>query len=150
MECQQGENRMSNSKLSLPLAFCMALLAGPSLAGEIWFQSPSGNIFCVGDDDPNQGYVRCDIMEVNTLTFGDSSPSCDLDYGKSFFLDRGGPGIPNCVGDTIANGSAQKLPYGQQIRIGSSITCYSEKTGLECQNETGGRIFLSKNNQMAN
>lgn len=141
---------MRNFKFLLALSVVATFLPGPSLAGEIWFQSPSGNIHCVGDDDPNEGYVRCDISEVNTLTFGDSSPNCELDYGKSFFLDRGGPGMPSCVGDTIANMSATKLEYGQKIQIGTSITCYSETTGLECQNETGGRIALSKDNQLAN
>jgi hypothetical protein len=102
------------------------------------FQSPTGNIACVMTGK----YVRCDIAER------DWSPppapaDCPVDYGQGIQLPANGSAEFVCAGDTVLKPQAEELPYGSSSHVGL-ITCESEDSGIECENESGGDFKLSR------
>lgn len=123
-------------------------LAAPAAAQDtVFFRSPSGNIHCMifqGDGDW-QG-ARCDIFEVNTLSFARRPADCDLDWGRAFEVGRGGAGAPVCAGDTVATPDAPVLGYGGSLS-GGGVTCTSEKTGMTCTNRHGHGFTVAKARQ---
>jgi hypothetical protein len=102
------------------------------------FQSPSRNIACVA----TQKFVRCDISE-REFTPPTTPADCQLDFGHSIQMSANGPASFVCTGDTVLNPRADMLPYGSSSRVGS-ITCESEESGIECENESGGSFSLSR------
>jgi hypothetical protein len=127
------------------LSVLLVLAAAPAAAETIYFQSPSGNIGCMISDGDWNG-ARCDILEY-TPSF--SKPyDCDLDYGHAFEVEGNyGSGYPVCAGDTVFVGGAAVLPYGQHVILGD-IACYSETTGMECQNGRGGGFHIRRASQV--
>jgi hypothetical protein len=119
----------------------------PAWAESVAFQAPSGNIFCFGINEPGEVWVRCDILQVNTTSFPNPPPDCDLDWGHAFYLEPSRAGTPICAGDTVADTGAPVLNYGQQRQIGNDLVCYSEKTGMECQNNRGNGFQLRRAGQ---
>ncbi len=126
------------------IAASAAAPAAPAAAETIFFQSPSGNIGCMIEDGAWHG-ARCDILNF-TPSF--SRPyDCDLDYGHAFEIEGyGGSGYPVCAGDTVFDGGSMVLPYGDYVTLGD-IACYSETTGMICQNGSGGGFELSRARQ---
>ena len=106
------------------------------------FQTPSGNIHCEVYDN----ILRCDLMS-RTNKKPTVPKDCPLDYGNVFELKNNKEGTKLiCYGDTIANPSHPKLPYGSKwSKLG--ILCESETTGLTCTNQYGKGFFISKANQ---
>ena len=123
------------------------LVASPAAAERFDFQSPSGNIHCEADDDPNEGGVRCDILEVSDMSFPDKPADCDLDWGKAFWVGAAGFATPACAGDTIVNPDSRVLEYGERLLVGDYVVCYSESTGMECQNSRGSGFSLGRAEQ---
>ena len=123
--------------LLLPLL----LLAGAASADTLTtFQTPSGNIQCLGGEGAYGTFVDCDIFETATGRPALPMPAdCDLDWGHRYTVGETGPGGMGCVGDP--NGAV--LPYGQSFRFGA-ITCSSSEQGLECVNAEGRGFFLSR------
>ena len=106
------------------------------------FQTPSGNIHCVAYD----GAIRCDLMS-RTNQPPKKPADCPVDYGNAFELrnNKSNAAII-CAGDTVANPSSPKLPYGATwTKFG--ITCESDTKGLTCTNQYGKGFFISKANQ---
>ena len=125
----------------------LIVTTSPAAAERFDFQSPSGNIHCEADDDPNEGGIRCDILEVNSMSFSEKPDDCNLDWGKSFYLGTVEMGKPYCNGDTIVNPNSPVLEYGTRRLFGDYLVCFSEKTGMECQNNRGFGFSISRDKQ---
>ncbi len=102
------------------------------------FQSPSGNIACLA----TQKFVRCDISE-RSWTPPDAPSDCPVDYGQGIQLSADGGAAFVCAGDTVLNPQAPVLEYGSSSQVGS-ITCESDDSGVECENQSGGSFSLSR------
>jgi hypothetical protein len=107
------------------------------------FQTPSGNIHCEIYDN---NALRCDLMS-RTNQAPKKPADCPVDYGNVFELrnNKGGTNLL-CYGDTIANPSNPKLPYGAKWSK-AGIVCESQTTGLTCTNQVGKGFSISKGNQ---
>lgn len=99
------------------------------------FQMPSKNIGCGYDS----GVLRCDIL--SGLRPEPSDP-CELDW-VGFALERSGPADPVCAGDTVYDGSAPVLAYGESWSSGG-ISCESLEAGLRCKNGAGHGFSLAR------
>lgn len=130
----------------MKLALALALLATPALADEfIYFHTPSDNIHCLLMSGEFEG-VRCDILEL-TQSFPRRPVDCDLEWGDAFEVgpaDRQGHVV--CHGDTVINPDSMELGYGASATLGD-FTCFSEKTGMTCQNARGHGFSISKARQ---
>jgi hypothetical protein len=119
--------------------------ATPAAADELlFFRSPSGNIHCLLTDGEWAG-ARCDILQF-TPSFTRAPPGCDLDWGMAFWVAPSGPGELACVSDSVAEPTAQTLPYGGTISLGG-ISCTSEKTGMTCVNRQGHGFRVARARQ---
>lgn len=129
-----------------PAALALFALAAPAHAQEdyIGFQSPTGNIHCMiwAGDYPG---ARCDMKEL-TPSYRRAPAHCDLDWGSSFSVEAGGPGILTCHGDTVIDPRAPVLGYGRSVTLGP-ISCQSEKSGMTCTNPQGRGFTISKAKQ---
>lgn len=120
------------------------LLATPALAQ--YFNSPSGNIYCAGDEGEN-GYVSCFIMDTTNKKPALPKPkSCDYDWGNDFGVGRSGKAHMNCYSDFAYDPNARTLGYGKSIN-GKGWTCTSQTTGMRCVNSSGRGFQLSKSKQ---
>lgn len=108
--------------------------------GFISFQSPSGNIHCMFEDDGDVD-VRCD--RINFQNAPPAPADCDLDWGHAYAVGTTGHGFGVCAGDTVATGNSFVLEYGKSISV-SNIFCHSVATGITCQNQSGGGFSISK------
>ena len=107
--------------LLVPVASALALTS---------FQSPTGNIGCIGDATS----VRCDIR-TTSATPPKRPKSCQFDWGSAFEVDRTGRGHGLCAGDT-----ALAVPGDGRKKL----TCTSRITGMTCKNTQGHGLTLSK------
>ncbi len=125
-------------------AFVAAALLVPvaSAFGLTSFQSPTGNIGCIGDATS----VRCDIR-TTSATPPKRPKSCRFDWGSAFEVNRTGRGHGLCAGDTalaVPGDGRRKLAYGKSIKLGTKLTCTSRITGMTCRNTQGHGLTLSK------
>lgn len=104
------------------------------------FQTPSGNIACMGMNDDGRWELRCDIAEHDWR--GPSARGCDLDSGDA--LGMGAAGRPSwvCHGDTILR-SGVVLGYGSTWRAGP-FTCVVTRAGVTCRNRAQHGFSLSR------
>ena len=128
------------------VVFCMAV----GLSGFVWaevqhFQSPSGNILCEINADPDS-FVRCDLG-VDRQTYTERPASCEGSWGRSFVVAERGRGFLNCAVDAIdAPDEPTVLPYGVALEL-EAITCLSETTGMTCTNADGGGFSVRRAEQ---
>jgi hypothetical protein len=111
------------------------LVASPADASFTFFQSPSRNIGCA----LSKTGVRCDIREKSWRA-PPKPASCELDWGFGLSLDRRGPAVFVCAGDTTL-GQGRRLPYGESVRRGRFI-CRSKISGMRCVNRRNSHGFL--------
>ncbi|WP_081287658.1 DUF6636 domain-containing protein [Mycobacterium asiaticum] len=134
------DHAMRILKLALIAVLAAAtLLAIPATAhaDSKYFQTPSGNIFCILDSSG----AACDISEYTYTP--PPPPECaqHISWGSRFRLSPGKPGTIECHGDTLKLPGEPTLNYGQTISAGS-ITCASgEQTGVKCTDSNGGHYF---------
>lgn len=120
------------------------LLATPALAQ--YFNSPSGNIYCAGDEGEN-GYVSCFIMDTTNSKPPQPKPKdCDFDWGGMFAVERTGRAYMECYSDFPYDPNARVLQYGQSVN-GKGWSCTSQTTGMRCVNSSGRGFQLSKSKQ---
>jgi hypothetical protein len=116
-----------------------------SQRGDVYFQTPSGNIICVIISE-KEGFIRCDIRQL-TQTYTKAPDGCELDWGTAFGIAAdGNSGEVICHGDTLFGTEPMKLEYGKTVEAGG-FQCLSEKTGLTCKNAAGHGFRLSKARQ---
>jgi len=126
------------------LAF-LTLMATPALADDfVYFQSPSGNIFCALMTGA-YNEARCDMAEL-TPSYKKRPADCEQDWGSSFSVGPTGKGGLGCVGDTVMMQDAPVLSYGDSLDVGP-FTCTSVKTGMTCMNAQGHGFTLSRAKQ---
>lgn len=122
------------------------LLAAPLPAaaqGLTGFQTPSGNIHCLGGDGWG---VDCEILSMDTGPLLARPWDCDLEWGSRFAVGPSGSAGMVCAGDTVRDPSHAVLPYGSSLRVGG-VTCTSRESGLECRNAQGHGFRLSRGGQ---
>lgn len=116
----------------------LALRPAPSI--ELFsFQTPSGNIGCMADDDGGWS-LRCDIGERDWR--GGRAADCELDSGDALGLSAAGRAYWVCHGDTILRQGAV-LGYGSTWRAGP-FTCTSAQAGVTCRNRAQHGFTLSR------
>ncbi|OOR89895.1 hypothetical protein B0181_05640 [Moraxella caviae] len=121
------------------LAACGLLLSSTAFAGfgadseaAFNFQTPSGNIYCVGDEYGEESFILCQIASVTTGYFN---------YGVNARRS-----YANVVTNYAFSENRATLGYGQTVR-GGVWSCTSQKTGLTCKNKKGNGFFLSRKSQ---
>ena len=102
------------------------------------FATPSRNIWCAFRG--SKGGVSCDVIKHKWRVWNCSDSCCE---GTRFYLPQSGRAESVCSSDSLYGYSNKILGYGQQLTQGL-ITCYSLKTGLLCRNESGGELFLNR------
>lgn len=105
-----------------------------AFASDVYFQSPSGNIFCNGSD----GFVGCFIGETN-----------QGENGCAYVIEATAKkGTKSCAADlgNIENQEIRTLAYGESIQ-GRGWTCTSKSTGMHCVNRDGKGFALSRAKQ---
>jgi hypothetical protein len=96
------------------------------------FQSPSGNIRCVGETGGGQYYLRCNISDYDWSY----SEGCN---GRAFRMT--GYSDVSCVSAGIRSGST--LRYGRSWYFGP-FKCTSRTSGITCTNGAGHGWMLRK------
>ena len=127
------------SALAAAVVATLALRPAPRV--ELYsFQTPSGNIGCMADDEGGWG-LRCDIQERSWKS-PPRDPDCELDWGGGLELGATGRAHWICAGDTVLRQGAV-LGYGSTWRAGP-FTCTSTRTGVTCRNRAQHGFFLSR------
>lgn len=116
---------------------CQALgYPQPAILQTRTFQMPSRNIGCALTGK----LLRCDILSGLKP---EPRRACELDW-VGLELPSDGPAAPNCAGDTVYDGGAPTLAYGD-IWHRANFWCESQPTGLRCFNPVGeGSFQLSR------
>ena len=128
-------------RLVLGVSLAM-ILAGPAMAQEASFRSPSGNIACMYID----GFLRCDLGEVSNR-LPKRPADCDLEWGKAFEMGASSRHAQRiCHGDTVFDPSAPVLPYGASWQ-GGTFSCISSERGMSCRNARGAGWDLARAKQ---
>jgi hypothetical protein len=112
-----------------------------AVSGDVPFQSPSHNLRCDMNNDPQSGdEVRCDAL---VHTWGAPASPEYAPCGASY--DR--IGIENGLGqfecrtsDQSVLPEGQVLPYGQSL-IDGTILCTSSESGVKCVSQATGHGF---------
>ncbi|MCW1917876.1 hypothetical protein NX862_03850 [Rhodobacter sp. KR11] len=109
------------------------------------FQTPTGNIGCqfIAAEATE---VRCDLGEY-TASYPNQPNSCEFDWGGAFGVTSWSDvGEVLCYSDTVRDPGAEVLDYGAKITVGD-VTCWSEKTGVICENSMGHGFQISRRAQ---
>jgi hypothetical protein len=112
-----------------------AAAPGPAPHDYARFQMPSKNIGCGYDS----GVLRCDVLSGLKP---EPSEACELDW-TGIVLEANGTAQPECAGDTIYDGSAPILGYGERWAR-NGISCESRKDSLRCANGSGHGFSLAR------
>jgi hypothetical protein len=127
-------------------AVVLALHAGSPPAKLVHFQSPSGNINCIGAaaDSYEPAFVDC-LVRRNTWPSKRAKPSnCDLDWDPTTLgLSKRKVFVGSCRGDIgplcgLSNDRCSTLAYGRSVDMGT-IRCTSATTGVTCRYRTSPR-----------
>lgn len=111
-----------------------ALLPLSALANQVYFQSPSGNIYCEGGN----GSVGCFIFETNQ----------GANDGCAYIIESGAGKARRVCGADGSNDDepVTTLHYGKSIN-GKGWTCTSQQVGMRCVNKAGKGFQLSRAKQ---
>jgi len=104
------------------------------------FQTPSGNIACMGNREDGRWELRCDVGERDWR--GPSSRDCELDSGDALGMSAAGRPFWVCHGDTVLR-SGPVLGYGSTWRAGP-FTCVVARAGVTCRNRAQHGFSLSR------
>jgi hypothetical protein len=110
------------------------------------FKSPSGNINCsVGEGlsgTGNEISAECDIAE-HTWTPPARTGDClgpNAGSQSRFVLEQGKPAALICHSDSLVDGTAAVLQFGQSRSL-KSISCTSGPDGMTCRDSSSGHYF---------
>jgi hypothetical protein len=113
----------------------------------VHFQSPSGNINCIGAPAGSFGpaFVDC-LVRKNTWAHKRPKPaSCDLDWDPTTVgLSKRKVFVGSCRGDigplcAYTSDRCTTLEYGRSVDLGP-IRCSSATTGVTCRYRTAPRV----------
>jgi hypothetical protein len=109
----------------------------------VFFHSPSENIYCDIFGFRAKANARCDISE-RSWPAPHRPRTCHLDYGNGTEVGPHGKGRFTCAGDTILGQGHRVLRYGHSAKLGA-IKCTSRRNGMTCRNvETDHGFALSR------
>jgi hypothetical protein len=121
--------------LILAVVALAAACAAPAVgaASFVHFQSPSGNLDCIGSSSP--AFVQC-LAEHATWPSERARPAgCNLDWSPyELTLERRAVRIGSCRGDVgpLCLEDCRTLGFGQSVNIGP-IRCRSAANGITCR-----------------
>lgn len=129
---------------ALALAAPQAPAAQTSL---VHFQSPSGNINCIGAGPGSFGpaFVDCLVRKNTWRRLKPKPASCDLDWDPTTLgLSKRRLFVGSCRGDigplcVYTSDRCTTLAYGRHIDLGP-IRCLSLKAGVECRYRTAPMV----------
>ena len=144
--------------LGVALAFSAVAAATPAVASvgvgedssarrQVFFHSPSKNIYCIIFRFQGKATARCDIMQ-RTWPAPHRPHSCHLDYGNGAEVGPHGKGHFTCAGDTILGQGHRVLRYGRSIKLGA-IKCTSRRTGMTCRSVESDHGFAISRDAVA-
>ena len=126
------------------IAAVLGLAVASSL---VHFQTPSGNINCIGGP-AFQGIpasVECLVRKNSWRRLAPKPARCDLDWDPTTLeLGRRRVSVGSCRGDigplcTRASDRCSTLAYGRSVDLGP-IRCSSATTGVTCRYRTAPRV----------
>jgi hypothetical protein len=125
----------------IALAFKIALVGGL-----VHFQSPSGNINCLGGPAAygSPAFVQCLVRKNSWPRLRPKPAGCDVDWDPATIsLSRGRPTVGSCRGDigplcVYTSDRCTTLGYGRSVDIGP-IRCTSTTAGVTCRYRTRSR-----------
>jgi hypothetical protein len=134
----------------LPLILVVLLSIAPAFADDDPFDTPSGNIQCIG----RLGYgvpaeVHCTIFDRSGPPSIPRLAQCNAAPGYEFSMREHGAVTVKCsqVGPSVTP-PGNAVRYGGAVRY-DGIVCRSSTSGLECRNADGHGFFLSRGRQSA-
>lgn len=112
----------------------------------VHFQSPSGNINCIGTTafQGTPAYVQCLVRRNSWPRLRPKPASCDLDWdAATISLSRRRASVGSCRGDigplcVYSSDRCSTLQYGRSVDIGP-IRCTSTQAGVTCRYRTAPR-----------
>jgi Family of unknown function (DUF6636) len=125
----------------------LALVLKVALATSlVHFQSPSGNINCIGGAvfQSQPAFVQCLVRRNSWPRLRPKPASCDLDWdAATVSLSRGRATVGSCRGDigplcVNTSDRCSTLAYGRSVDMGP-IRCTSTTAGVTCRYRTGRR-----------
>ena len=119
------------------------------VGGLVHFQTPSGNINCIGGPayQGSPAFVECLARKQSWPRLARKPASCDLDFDPAT-LQLGGRRhvtVGSCRGDigplcvNASGGRCTTLRYGRSVNIGP-IRCTSALSGVTCRYRTAPRV----------
>jgi len=125
------------------LAAVVSALVATSL---VHFQSPSGNINCIGAPaaQGSPAFVECLVRKATWPSKPSRPATCDLDWDpQTIGLSRRRASLGSCRGDigplcVNTSDRCTTLAYGRSVTIGP-IRCTSATTGVTCRYRTKPR-----------
>ena len=126
----------------------IALVLKIALVGGLaHFQSPSGNINCIGGAafQGSPAFVQCLVRKQSWPRLVKKPPSCDLDFDPATIsLSRGRATVGSCRGDigplcVYSSDRCTTLGYGRSVTMGP-IRCTSQTSGVTCRYTFGQRV----------
>lgn len=129
---------MSVKQFCLMVGALVGVCLSSQVVAENYFNSPSGNIACMGTDSG----VYCTINEKNK-----DELSCWDEGITSFYVPSRGKSELDCsTSEYFYDESAPILAYGKTMR-GNGWSCTSQKSGMTCKNNAGRGFSLSRSSQ---
>lgn len=148
--CQSGGTDVPSSGGSTPGALTATLATPPTAAVEefesLAFTTPSGNIYCSGNDGPGGAYLQCQVSVDRWQVPPLPADDCDGDLvsGRVALGPTGRPALVECATDAVGGGETPLREYGRPMRAGP-LYCVARESGLRCENiETGHGFELSQ------
>jgi hypothetical protein len=110
------------------------------------FQSPSGNINCIGAGafQGQPAFVQCLVRKNSWPRLAPRPRSCDLDWDPATIsLSRSRVSVGSCRGDigplcVYTSDRCSTLGYGRSVDVGP-IRCTSTAAGVTCRYRTAPR-----------
>ena len=121
--------------------------AAPAQSTLVHFQSPSGNINCIGAGagSGQAAFVQCLVRKATWATKQRKPANCDLDWDpQTLSLSNRKVSIGSCRGDigplcVYTSDKCSTLAYGRSVDMGP-IRCTSATTGVTCRYRTAPQV----------
>ena len=134
---------MLTAVLTLALAFHPA---SAKVGGLVHFQSPSGNINCIGGPafQGTPAFAECLVRTATWANYPRRPRACDLDFDpRTISVSNRKVTLGSCRGDigplcVHTSDKCSTLAYGRSVNIGA-IRCTSATSGVTCRYRTGRR-----------
>lgn len=104
------------------------------------FTTPSGNVFCIVDNEWPKPYVRCDLNDASFSPPPRPAKDCYGRWGRSVTMTIGESPAFHCISDWAGGENLFVLKYGDDTKVGP-FQCSSRESGLTCIDATTGRGF---------